>query len=150
MGRTVCCATVAGCTATGVACAPAGFPAPAGDRPRSGTPRRPLECAVQRFEHRHAVVEQHVIVRIQRLKAIDERANRARFRCTKSRVLQIEIVDDGGDALDGAIVDQQSVRQHFERAPLSAMGELHAEHVERNGIAGSRRIGRSQNEPWGR
>lgn len=53
-----------------------------------------LEGAIQRVEERHPLREEHVVVGMCELEALDDRANRRGFGCAKATVLQIEIVNN--------------------------------------------------------
>src|SRR5262245_27429710 len=75
---------------------------------------------------------------MQCLKTFDEGSYRGHLWWAKLGVFQIQVVNDGREALDRAVADRKCVCKHFKGAPLSAMGEVYAEHVERHRITGGR------------
>ena len=52
----------------------------------------------------------------------------------EASILQVEVMHDRGNAGDGRLLNREDRTERFKRAPLTLMAELHAEHVERNGV----------------
>jgi hypothetical protein len=101
----------------------------------SGGPRRPLKGVVQRFKERHPLGQQRVIVRLGKLQPLDDGAKRRRLRCTEAPVLQIEVMHDRRNACERSVLKAKHRAQCFERAAVALMGDLDAEHVERDAIS---------------
>ena len=84
--------------------------------------------------------EQRVIVGMRELQAVDHMTNSRRLGSAEPIVLQIEIMNDRGNPGNGRLVNLEDTTQRFERAAVSLVAELDAEHIEwetivRSGVA---------------
>src|SRR6185369_16057091 len=70
-----------------------------------------------------------LVVRV-RHDAGDQALDAGAFLAAELAVLQIDVVDDLGDRLEGGVAKPAAREQHLEAAAIALVGELGLEHVE--------------------
>ena len=70
------------------------------------------------------------------LQAFNHGADGAALRRTKAVVLEIQVMDDGGDPRERKSSEAEDGAQRFEGASVTLMAELHPEHVKRHAVIG--------------
>src|SRR5215207_4200986 len=111
-----------------------------GYRPRPGRSRRALECPIQRFEHGPSLLEKGMVIGIERLQAIHQRADGAGLRRAEACIFEVQIVDDRCNPIDGGVPDTEDVHERLECALFATMRELHPKHVEGDRVSGGGRL----------
>lgn len=74
--------------------------------------------AEQRFEERHALVEQHLIVGVCAPQALDQRAKQRRVRAPVFAVLQVKVVHEFTEISQARVRQAETRAQHFEGARI--------------------------------
>lgn len=97
--------------------------------PRWSTRGR-LERLEQAAEHRHAVLEEGVVVGVGAPETFDELVHDRRLRVAVTSVLQVDVVDNLAEARDRGVIDAKSTHEYFERATAAIVSEFNAEHIE--------------------
>ena len=79
--------------------------------------------AIERFEQRHAVLQQFVILTVNLAKALDERANLCRICAAETSILQIQVVHDLGDLAHSGIRHAERCAEDLEGAAFALVRE---------------------------
>jgi hypothetical protein len=100
---------------------------------------RPPEGFVKTGKDGRALGEARFVVRVGGAKSSDEAIDARGFWPPVFPVLEVDVVDDLGDLVQGRIVQVEALHQHLEGAAIALVGVLRLEHVEAQ-LAGRRLV----------